>query len=269
MLINSISNAVNSARKLGSLAFSITNSYLLDGTTEYFENTADLAYINNIISGTNKQWTIHIALKAGELGVTDYIFSDNGFNFTLRKNTTNKLQIVLKDGGAFKSATSNTALNNSNWYLISLTHNGLSSLGSRTKIYLDAVDDTLDDTTTNNIDTGTSAFRVFAKTSSEGMKGNFQLLSILDIESTPTQVAEFYNTGKPLNPNTKYGLNSKLFLNPDNSGDTAQFTITDDVNAISFVSADLEDVDKVADSMYTAAVIGIGLMQIGTTFIIG
>ena len=109
---------------------------------------------------------------------------------------------------------------------------------------------------------------MFAKTTTEGFKGNFQLLSLLDIHSTPTQITDFYNSGKPLNPKKEYGVNSKLFLNPDNSGSTAQFTITDAINSVNFTSFNSEDSDKVTETMYSLAAFGIGFMQIGSTFII-
>ena len=248
--------------------FSIAHSFLSDGTTEFFTNTANLSDINNVIAGTNKTWTLNIAFKAGELGVTDYIFSDLGFNVTLRKNVNNTLQIILKDGGAFKSATSSTALNDEDWNFVTITHNGNLTLGNRTEIFLNAVDDTNTDNTTNTIDPGVTSFNIFAKGASESFKGNFQYLSLLDIALTPAQITILYNGGKPLDSQIEHGSNCKLFVNPDNSGDEAQFTITDSTNNIDFTSILMEDEDKVTDTMYNAVVIGIGMMEIGSTFII-
>ena len=82
------------------------------------------------------------------------------------------------------------------------------------------------------------------KGTSNFSKIDFQQLSYFQNVLTDVQSNNHNNRNRPKNPQTEFGSNCLFFLNADDSGSTAQFTITDAISSVTLVSSNLEDVDK-------------------------
>jgi len=230
--------------------FSIAHSFSLDGISKVFRNSANLIDINNVVSGTDHCFTFNIGCRFDTTGLLEYLFSSQGLNVSIRKTTGNIIQAILRDS-AFKSATSTTPLNTVDWYFITITYNGLLTLGNRVNIYINAVDDTASDNTTNTIDAGVDNYQICGKDlGADRLDGNFYYLSLLDICLTPAQITSLHNVGKPLNSQTEYGVNCKLFLTGDTSNDIEPFTLSDTTNSIDFEGVGFITADKTTDTPY-------------------
>lgn len=233
----------------GVAAFSIANSFLLDGVNENF--TVPLAALNSTLTGTSKKWTINVGFRPQTLGATDYVFSDDGFKVTLRTDTNSKLQMIVKTDDLFKSAVSTTAMNVANWSFYTIVYDYSLTLGNRLKIYLNGVDDTASDNTTDGpITAATGDWEVCSKASAAYFNCYFQQISVLDIALSSAQALSLYNSGSPLSAQTEHGANCKWLFNADNSGATAQFTVADATNSIDATSVNLEDADKTTETPY-------------------
>jgi len=236
-----------SGNRGGSSAFSIAKSFYFDGVNEYF--TIPQADLSSYLSGSGKSFTINLLVKPF-LGSVDYLFANNDFSFALRVDASNRLQLIGRDG-AFNYALSTDTLTNGVWQLLTLTYNSSLTLGNRAEMYVNGTILTKSiDTLGVNIDSPTLDYQIGAKNSTEVFYGYINSFSVLDIPLSQSQITQLYNNGKPKNPQDLFGADCKYFFNPDNSGDTAQFSVVDSVNSITATSVNMEDADKTTETPY-------------------
>lgn len=237
-----------------SKGFKIDHSFSLDGINKYF--TIPNAALGSVLSGASKKFTINILVKRGSIGTNQGIIAawDAGQQSILfRFNTTNKLNFLMKDGAVTKSATStNSFTDTSNFIWITLSYDASLTLGNRTQFKVNGIaESTSSDTTTANIDTGTSLYHIGSQTGTTNtLDGNQSLLFIRDDMTTTIESLADYNAGKPLSGLITYGANCVYQFNPDKSGATAQFSVLDSVNSITATSVNLINSDKTTVTPY-------------------
>jgi hypothetical protein len=230
-------------------AFSIANSFLLDGINEYF--TIPQADLIGTLSGSNKTITYGFTVQRfGGLGTQQMIFNVNNLSsFYIMFNSANIITLIQQDSGA-KTLNSTTVTTTGVWYNVLITYDPTQALGSRGKIYINNVDTTNTDTLTTTIDAPTDDYRIGIRGTVNDLIAYVNQVFVLDVIPTSNQRTSFYNAGKPKNPQTFFGANCKAFYNPDTSGATAQFVMTDSVNSTSATSVNLEDADKTTVTPY-------------------
>ena len=242
----------------GSTVFTINNSFLLDGVNEYF-NVDSL--IPNI--ATDTVGTINILTKsvnqfpsstARIVSLSDTVGTVSNINIVQNTSGTISIAAILNGVIQFQVQTT-AAIDLRSWTLISVVQNATQPI-----IYINGIAVAKTNLTSTNLTiwmsglTSIDNFRI-GQQSRNGVidynyNGYFSQLSYLDTNISAAQVLSFYNNGKPKNPITLFGSNCKFFFNPDNSGSTAQFTVTDSINSINAASVNMEDADKTTTTPY-------------------
>lgn len=237
-----------SGNRGGSSAFSIAKSFYLDGVDEAF--VVDANDINSYISGTNKQFSLSFVLKRTEINSFNHFFGEDISNgIIVRFNSTNDISLLIYNVGYTSMVTTSTFADTTDFYFINIVYDGVTP--SNSKIYVNAVDEVLTSNTLGSvIQNGTSNYLIGGRNAADYFNGYYNSFSVIDRLLTPTEVTDYYNNGKPKNPQALFGANCKYFFNADNSGDTAQFTVTDSVNSINATSVNMEDADKTTVTPY-------------------
>lgn len=226
-------------------SFSIAKSFYFDGLAQYF--SIPQADLSTYLSGSGKSFSINFLIKPF-LGAVDYLFANNDFSFAIRVDASNKLQFIGRDG-AFLSALSNESLTNGVWQFVTVTYNSSLTLGNRVEIYVNGTILTKSiDTLDANIDSPTLDYQIGAKNSTEGFYGYINSFSVLDIALSQSQITQLYNNGKPKDPQQLFGVNCVYNFNPDNSGDTSPFTVTN--QGITATSINMTDANKTPITPY-------------------
>ena len=235
------------ARKGGSI-FSITNSFSFDGVDEYM--TIPNADLSSYLQGAGKKFTFNFSIYPFAIGDTDYLFANNDFSFAIRVDTNGKVQIIGRDG-AFNYALSTDFLNGNIWQFVTISYDSSLTLGNRAEIYINGIlSGKSVDTMESTIDTSVVDYQIGAKDGVSSFNGSINQISVLDKVLNQTEVLDWYNNGKPKNPQTLFGTDCKFFFNPDNSGASAPFTVTDSINNINATSVNMEDADKTTVTPY-------------------
>jgi hypothetical protein len=231
--------------------FKINHSFLFDGGNEYFTiPNADLD--PNIFGGTNNKYTIYIMLKRVGLGKNQYLLSNltGGNMFTIYIDAANKPTLITNNNA--KTLGSSVALASTSVYYFIKFSVDLQDTATNSHIKVDNVIQSLalnNLTATTPVSTG--AYDVGRRNNNtvffDGNKNNITVVNRL---TTNQEDGDFYNNGKPINPIDVFGVDCKMFLNPDNSNDTAQFSWEDPVNGITATSFNMEDADKTTDTPY-------------------
>jgi len=237
-----------SGNRGGSAAFSIAKSFYLDGVNEAF--VVDANDINSYISGTNKQFTLNFCLKRTEINAFNHFFGEDiGNGMFIRFNSTNELSFFIYNGGYTSMITTSTFADTSDFYLINIVYDGVTP--SNSKIYVNGVDEALSSNNLGSvIQNGTSNYLIGGRLSADYFNGYYSSFSVIDRLLTPTEITSYYNNGKPKDAQALFGANCKFFFNPDNSGDTSQFTVSDSVNNIDAISVNMTDADKTPITPY-------------------
>jgi len=222
--------------------FSIAKSFYFDGVSKYMQT-------NNTVSCLDSQnFSMEFYVKRPRLNKEVVLFNRNNV-YRLRIDTSdNLLFYAFNSSGVSKNSFSTdpslkTALNTTDWLHIVATYqydrtpkkmffyvNGVEYISS-----VESLDGTL---------RAETAFINFFKYSSVSYESYLNRASFYDITLTSSQVTDLYNNGKPKDPQALFGANCKFFFNPDNSGDTAQFTVTDSTNSIDATSVNMSSEDK-------------------------
>jgi hypothetical protein len=249
MLINTISNYVQSQRG-GLSEFSIANSFYFDKTNNYFTiPNSDLD--PNIFGGTNNKYTIYFMVKRDSTTGNQYILSNLiGANMFLIYLDGNSNVVLITNNGAQVLKGTQALTSTSEWYFVSVSVDLETT--SNCKITINDVADTIATNTltaTTGVATGDYWFGA-RNNLTNYISGNYPLIGVVDRVTTTQENTDVYNLGKPLDLNTYFGSNCKMFLNADNSGSTAQFTWTDSVNSLTATSFNMVDGDKQAVTPY-------------------
>lgn len=242
--------------KKGGEQFSIEHSFLLDGVNECFEADDVIPIVSGLSVGT-------VGIMVNPLDVstvsTVFNFGENTTMdwFQIRVVSSGKIDVQCAEAftNRWVLRTDDIVLSNGVWTKIDVVHDGVSPV-----IYVDgvAVDFTFtfsadvtawfaDLTLIDNCRLGCAKTR---PATTSFFNGNLSLSSVLSIPLSAAQIASDYNGGKPVNRQQKYGSNCKMLFNPDNSGSTAQFIVSDTINSIDATSLNLEDPDKTTLTPY-------------------
>jgi len=247
-----------SGNRGGSAAFSIAKSFYLDGVDEEF-SLGNEASLNSFMVGTNLQFTILFAVKRSELARLQGIFSKDDVSlnrsFWMRFQTTNAFEFICND--TFSNKTDKWAgfTNTTDFYIGALVYD-YTDAGVITKLYCNGslVTKTSQALINGNINSTSSDYIIAGDDivggSTFNYNGYINQIATLNIPITEAQYLSWYNNGKPKDAQALFGSNCKYFFNPDNSGDTAQFTVTDSVNSITATSVNMEDADKTTITPY-------------------
>lgn len=233
--------------------FSIENSFYLDGVNQDF--LIANADINPLVSG-NTTYTLFGAFKR----VDDTAFrmdlfgngSGTNLNCNIRvlSNTTIYLYVTQLGVSRWAAVTGLPDMNN-RWVIFAITFS--SSDPSKCKFYVDGVDAGGGSINLSIDDVDTKAGNYTIGQLGNGaayFRGNISMLGIVPSIISLEQYQYWYNGGKPKNPQTVFGETTR-FYNPDTSGDTAQFTMTDSLNSTSATSRNLVDSYKTPITPYT------------------
>ena len=232
--------------------FSIEHSFLLDGVNEYFSvPNADLV---NILSGNTCKFSISFLFYCTDLTSIRTLFSNwttAPQSILIYTNSSGTIYFAQRYTSVSKTLVSNTGviLVNS-WNLVTITFDYSLTGLIRGKIFCNGSDVTISSSLDVGFDVPTAVYNLESYNNSNYFKGYRCFDSVENIPMTLAQHQALYNGGKPLNPQTYFGVNNKLFFNADNSGSTAQFTVTDSLNGISSTSVNLEDADKTTTTPY-------------------
>ena len=257
MILTPYRNNIYSNRG-GSAAFSIAKSFYLDGVNEefYLGNEASL---NSFMNGTDLQFTILFAVKRSELGRLQGIFSKDDVSlnrsFWMRFQTTNDFEFFCNDTLSNKTDKWAGFTNTTDFYIGALVYD-YTDFGVITKLYCNGslVTKTSQGLINGNINSTISDYVIGGEDSGGASiykyNGYINQIALLNIPITEAQYLSWYNNGKPKDAQSLFGANCKYFFNPDNSGNTAQFTVTDSVNSLSALSLNMEDADKTTQTPY-------------------
>jgi Concanavalin A-like lectin/glucanases superfamily len=234
----------------GGEAFSIAKSFYLD-VNGYFSATPN-AGITSMSTGT-----ISVLFKSGDYSTANArsIFTiDNGTDFFTIRFFSNKFDVFYKKSGVIQWILRATAtpIQSNNWYNLVVVQDGIEPIVYLNNVveaqsFVISTDKTLfiSDLTPTNMNVGTQIIDGWE------FKGYISSVSIINQVLDASEVADLYNNGKPKDPQALFGSNCKYFFNPDNSGDTAQFTVTDSVNSITATSVNMTDADKTPITPYS------------------
>ena len=232
---------------LANIGFSIKKSFLFDGIAKRF-SLGDATLLNSACTGTNKQFTLNAVVKRSSLGhQTIFAKYASGLSFRLRFGigaNVDRVDFEVVDSLAGKFlTTTNTFTSLTEWLCISVVYDGVTPANS--KIFVNGVDEAISrNTLGNNIDTSTDVYEIGVRNFANFFNGYINHVSVIDRTIDLSEHQSWYNLGEPLSSQDFYGSNCKYFFNPENSGDTAQFSVTDSVNSISADSAMMVDSDK-------------------------
>lgn len=231
--------------------FSINHSFLTDGVNESF-NSIDYTKINPYIEGSGKSFTFLLSLRRqGSTAAYTIPFGNyNGSNFTaLIEFGSSKVALILQDTINKQIQTSNVYGSTTNWYHFAFIVNGITPANS--DLLVNNVSDVGVNTLTGNVSTRNTNYQFGASGNSDFYSNNYlSQISLINKAISGAEATSWYNDGKPKNPQTLFGSNCKMFLSADNSGDNAQFTMTDSANGITTTSANMEDADKTTVTPY-------------------
>jgi len=239
-------NVINPYRS----SFKINSSFLFDGVNESF--SIPNAALLSLLSGSTCKFSISAMVYLNAAGVNTIIgnwISPNQ-SFTIYIHTDGRLFFTQRSSATTKNCTSVETLATSAWHFITVNFDYSKSLGLRGEIFANGVQFTTSDNLGAVVDTPTTYYKIGTYNNSNFLNGNLVLISINNLPMTLSEHINFYNNGKPKNPQILFGANCKYFFNPDNSGSTAQFTVTDSVNSITATSVNLEDSDKTTTTPY-------------------
>ena len=105
-------------------------------------------------------------------------------------------------------------------------------------------------TISNTIQASNDTWKIGVQGTSNYYNGYIQSLSVVNTVLSLDDHINYYNNGKPKNPQMLFGANCKYFFNPDNSNDTAQFAVTDRINSITATSINMENADLTTVTPY-------------------
>ena len=242
-----------SGNRGGSAAFSIAKSFYLDGVDEYFQlSNTDL---DSVMVGSNLQFTILTSVKRNELSRLQSLFAKDNVgasrSFWLRFQSTNDLEFVVNDGLSIKTDKWNFSTDLTQWYHLAIVFDYTDS-GNFASLYSNGslVAKTTQATISGNIATGSANYHI-GSSSTPGFYADLyqNQLAVLDTPLSLAQYQNWYNNGQPKNPQSLFGSNCKFFFNPDDrSGDTAQFSVTN--QGITATSVNLENADLTSITPY-------------------
>ena len=246
-----------SGNRGGSAGFSIAKSFYLDGVDEYFN--ADDVYTNN---STDTVGTLSVVVKSVDIlpsavsFIVTFARSTTDLSSTgISQKTTGEVQITYVNSSSVKwVVVTDNPIDLTSWTKIDLVQDGVLPI-----IYINGVAVAQTTTVSTNTtlwlnDVVLDNFRIGQQDRTGGttydFNGYVSQVSYLNTNISAAQILDLYNNGKPKNPQSLFGANCKYFFNPDNSGDTAQFTVTDSTNSITATSVNMEDADKTTETPY-------------------
>jgi hypothetical protein len=229
--------------------FEIGYSFNMDGTAaEGF--TIPLADLSGTLSGSNKKFTIGTMIKMSD-NTTHHFFGNWTDSMQCRILSSGEINWVTKFGGVAKTVQSTEKYTSTTeWYFILLMYDYSQPLGSRATM---SVNDSMSTIAVDGYDTvlDTPIADYYLTCRNDGvlcLTGLQNMSFFIDDVPTSEQITELYNSGMPINPQSIFP--SAKVLNPDESGMTEQFTMTDPVNGITATSYGLEEEDKVCENPY-------------------
>ena len=240
-----------------SSAFIIANSFLLDGVDEYFNADSLVANVSSDTVGTINVLTKSVnILPSAVARITSFGYTTGQEGIDIAQLTTGEVRLLCQLGGTIQyNVTTDSAIDLTSWTLISIIQDGV-----QPKILINGVEIAQTTTNPNGLSVWLSSltnidnFRIgqFSRNSTINYdyNGYISHISYLNTNISTAQCLDFYNEGQPKNPQILFGANCKFFFNPDNSGDTAQFSVVDSVNSITATSVNLEDADKTTETPY-------------------
>lgn len=210
------------------LDFSIAKSFYFDGVNQYA--TIPNSSLNTALEGTNKKFTFNFCIKFSSIsnqqifsnGIIDIQFSATGISFIVRSPTLGILGC-------------NYSFNTTDFNFITIVVDTENSANN--KILIDNVEQTLSNNTlTADISTSGGGYSLFRRSNNTLFyNGYCSSISVINRLLTTTEITNLYKNGKPKNPQSLFGADCVYFFNPDNSGDTAQFSVTNQgITATSF-----------------------------------
>ena len=224
--------------------FSIAKSFYLDGVDEYFRTPK--ANLSAYLNGADKEWTYITTIKRVKISAVQEIFGDSESKLFLSFQTNNRIQLRLRnsvDGDTFCNTTA-TFPNTKDFYTIAFRFKGSNSLGNRVSIFVNGVEFAVTDAVASYHDNPTNYYMVGSRGGGTDFGNYYQSQFSLNDYLTDAEILNHYNNGKPKDANALFGARNYMFINPDNSDDTAQFTLTDAINSITWSSINMEDEDK-------------------------
>ena len=240
-------------------SFSIAKSFYFDGVNQDF--SAD-SLVSNVSSNTKGTFNILYkpleTTKAANETIVSFGNSSTLEYLGIFHLSTGKLSIqtVKVSTTQFNIHATNIPFTIGEWCLITIVQNGV-----RPIIYINGLPIAMTDVNNTNLTswlsnlTNVDTFNIGAIDYNGGgeqfyLNGYVSQVSYIDTDISAAQCLDFYNEGQPKNPQTLFGANCKFFFNPDNSGDTAQFSVVDNVNSITATSSNMTDADKTPITPY-------------------
>lgn len=238
---------------LSDLGFSIRNSFLLDGSNEYFNIDDALTPIASDQYGT---WLGVIKpIDATPAGTEILIsFSDTSANENLQLYITSdgKLNIFYRIAGVskFLISTDAAAFTDNTWASFAIVQDRVLPV-----LYVDGVAPAQSTIISGNttvwispgtgLDNGRIGCRQYNGGANEMFfNGYINQIALLNDDLSAAQVLDWHNSLKPKNAQAEFSSITAFMFNPDSSGNTAEFTVTDSINSITAVSVNFEDADK-------------------------
>ena len=242
-----------SGNRGGTAAFSIAKSFYLDGVNEYF--TIPNADLSSVLQG----------VVQASFNFTFKFTNDDNFTLWGNGNINRGIFIGYAQSSNFiqmyyynefsqakyirfpSSAFTVNAWNNATFTIDTTTV-------SNNKLFVNGAEISPDTSTlisSQEVLTTADDFSIGLSIAGFGnYDGYINQISVIDRVISLSEHQSWHNNGKPKNPQSLFGSNCKYFFNPDNSGDTAQFTVTDSVNSIKATSVNMEDADKTTETPY-------------------
>ena len=230
--------------------FKINWSFLFDGVSEYF--TIPNAALNDLFKSSN-DFTLITAFKITNLptsGNYGLVSNNSGgaFTMSLYYNTTKRLILQTFFAG-YPSIQTSAFITANTWYFLVAVID--KTTPANNKMYINGVND-VNSNSLGTFGNNTYDYVLAARNQGGGqyLDGNMGYVAVINRTLSNSEADDIYNSGKPLNPISRFGVDCKYFFNPNNSGSTAQFSVVDSKHSITAVSTNLEDADKVNDTMY-------------------
>ncbi len=247
MLSNSIRNTINSKRGISS--FSNSYSFLLDGVNEYLDiPNADLS---GILQGNVQKSITFVFYNTG--GSYPVLWSNGSTNRGLYfyMTATGAISFGYTDAGstARQTYTDVGKVSVNTWNVATFnvdTTNGSEIMVNGVNIPL-----LVDGSAGNNVIANSDDFSI-GKGGVAGLDYYMGYINQISVNKilTLSEHTDLYNSLKPKNPQSLFGVDNHLFFNPDNSGSTAQFSVLDSTNSITATSVNMEDADKTTTTPY-------------------
>lgn len=230
--------------------FKINSSFLFNGVNKSF--SIPNAALVSLLSGSACKFSISAMfyLNATKINTIIGNWTSPNHSFTIYIHSSGRLFFTQRSSATTKNCSSVETLATSAWHFITVNFDYSKSLGLRGELFANGVQLTTSDVLGDVFDISTIDYTIGTYGNSNFLNGNLVLISINNLPMTLPEHINFYNNGKPKNPQTLFGANCKYFFNPDNSGSTAQFTVTDSVNSINSVSVNMIDADKTTTTPY-------------------